>query len=58
MDKAQQLYNKENASKEIKKEIHPYSLWCFIFSISPLGGLFFYIIPIINLIFFIFIILF
>ena len=52
MDKAQELYNNSNASKQIKKEIHPLAMWSFGFAIAPLFLSFFWSIPILGLIIF------
>lgn len=51
MDKAQEFYKSQKASKEAKREIHPYSLWSFLLSISLLWGIFLILIPIMNVIF-------
>lgn len=51
MDKAQEFYTGQKASKEAKREIHPYSLWSFLLSISLLWGIFLILIPIMNIVF-------
>ena len=51
MDKAQEFYQEQKASKEAKREIHPYSMWSFVLSMSLLWGIFLILIPIMNIIF-------
>ncbi len=46
VDKAQELYSKSKANKEVQKELHPLAMWSFILSIAPfIGFVLYFFIP-------------
>lgn len=48
-DKAQELYAKKRAGKEVQKELEPFAMWSFILSIAPFLSVFGLWIPLLNI---------
>lgn len=54
IDKAQQLYSEKKVGKEIEKQLESFAMWSFVLSIAPLGSFLFLLIPILNILFILF----